>query len=89
MSGKEKSNPPSVIAPLLPLGRQGLDEIGKILPAFPDSVRCVNEPGTLGNPTMQIVTEQMRGAESYEQMLDHYAGKEQEQPQREQEMERE
>jgi hypothetical protein len=88
MSDNEKTNRPSWSAPLLAAGRQGLDEIAQILPPFPDSIRCVNEPGTLGNPTMQMITEQMRGDESYEQMLDQYAGKEQEPPQREQEMER-
>lgn len=88
MSDKEKTNRPSFSAPLLAAGRQGLDEIAQILPPFPDSMRCVEEPGTLGNPTMQMITEQMRGTDSYEQLLDDYAGKEHAQPQREQEMER-
>jgi len=31
--------------------RQGLKEVGQVLPAFPDSIRPVEELGTLGNPT--------------------------------------
>ncbi len=88
MSHSSENNRPSFWGPLLAWGRQGFDEIAQILPPFPDSIRCVNEPGTLGNPTMQMITEQMRGPGSYEQVLNDYAGKEQEQPQREQELER-
>jgi hypothetical protein len=31
--------------------RQGLKELAQIVPAFPESVRVVEEPGALGNPT--------------------------------------
>ena len=88
MSDNEKTIRPSFSAPLWAAGRQGAKELAQALKAFPDSLHPVEEPGTLGNPTMQMITEQIRGDESYEQMLDRYAGMEQEQPQREQEMER-
>jgi hypothetical protein len=40
--------------------RAGFKELAQALPAFPDShVRPVEEPGLVGNPTPQIVTEQM------------------------------
>src|SRR5579885_3406354 len=39
--------------------RAGLKELAQILPAFPDSVRPVEEPGLAGNATPQIITEQM------------------------------
>jgi hypothetical protein len=41
------------------MARQGLKELTQILPAFPESVRPVEEPGVFGNPTQQIVTQQM------------------------------
>lgn len=87
MSDNE-TNRPSFSGPLYAGLRQGAKELTPLLKAFPDSMHPVEEPGTLGNPTMQMITEQIRGDEGYEQMLDHYAGKEQEPPQREQEMER-
>jgi hypothetical protein len=39
--------------------RMGLKELAQILPAFPDSVRPIEEPGALGNVTPQIATDQM------------------------------
>ena len=89
MAKQRENNRPSFISPLAAGLRQGFDELGEIIPAFPDSIRCVNEPGTLGNPTMQMVTEQMRGTANYEEVLEHFGGREQEEPQREQELERE
>jgi hypothetical protein len=49
--------------------RQGLKELAQALPAFPDSIRPVEEPGMFGNPTPQIVTQEM-GAGGYQAMLD-------------------
>ena len=88
MSDNEKTNRPAFSAPLYAFARQGAKELSQALKAFPDSLHPVEEPGTLGNPTMQMITEQMRGTDSYEQFLDRYAGKEHEEPQREQELER-
>lgn len=39
--------------------RQGLKEVGQALKALPDSMPIVEEPGTLGNVTPQVVTQQM------------------------------
>lgn len=50
--------------------RQGLKEIGQVLPAFPDSVRTVEEPGMIGNLTPQEVVASKSG---YEEMLSQYA----------------
>jgi hypothetical protein len=40
------------------MGRSGLKELAQILPAFPDSVRPVEEPGLAGNPVSHEVYEQ-------------------------------
>jgi len=53
--------------------RQGHKELTQVLPAFPDSVRPVEEPGLVGNPTPQIVTQEM-GA-GYQDMLQDYASR--------------
>lgn len=39
-------------------GRQGLKELAQILPAFPESVQPVEEPGLVGNPVSREVYEQ-------------------------------
>lgn len=38
--------------------RQGHKEISAIIPAFPDSIRVVEEPGMLSNPTSYDVSKQ-------------------------------
>lgn len=44
--------------------RQGTKEFAQnVLPAFPDSPRAVEEPGVMGNPTPQLITAQIKGAE--------------------------
>ena len=46
-------------AELAAAGRQGLKEVGQMLPAFPESnVRPVEEPGTFGNPVAREVYDQ-------------------------------
>ena len=40
-------------------GRMGLDELAQVLPAFPDSIHPVDEPGALGTVTPAIATDQM------------------------------
>jgi hypothetical protein len=39
--------------------RQGLKELSQAVPAFPDSVRVIEEPGAIGNITPQHVADQM------------------------------
>lgn len=46
--------------------RAGLKELAQALPAFPESVRPVEEPGLVGNPTPQEV---VRDKQSYDAML--------------------
>lgn len=88
MSDKETSRP-SFSAPLYAALRQGHKELAEgMLPAFPDSVRPVHEPGTLGSPTAQMVTEQIGSVYGYDKMLDRYAGHQVERNEPEQEMER-
>jgi hypothetical protein len=49
--------------------RQGFKEIAQVLQAFPgQGIHQVEEPGLFGNPTPQIVTNEM-GAGSYQQQL--------------------
>lgn len=83
------SERPSFTSPLYAAVRQGAKEIAQALPAFPESVQPVNEPGTLGNPTPSMVTDQIEyGHESdrsYEAMLERYASQARDQ---EMEMER-
>lgn len=55
------SNHPDA-APLHAFVRQGAHELTQILPAFPDSnVRPIEEPGAMGNPTQMIVTNEITG----------------------------
>jgi hypothetical protein len=44
--------------------RQGHKEIAQILPAFPDSMRIVEEPGQLNNPTPLEVYSERHDVES-------------------------
>jgi hypothetical protein len=44
--------------------RQGAKELAQVLPAFPDSVKPVEELGTLGNPTQLEVNEETRSTGS-------------------------
>jgi len=87
MSEQERTRP-SFSAPLWAAGRQGAKELAQFLPAFPDSARPIEEPGTLGNPTPQMITEQIGTMEGYNQMLDRYAGHQVERNEPEQELER-
>lgn len=49
-------------APLHAAYRGGLKDLqDAILPAFPDSMKTREEPGAIGTPTQQLVTEQMTG----------------------------
>ena len=79
---------PSFWAPIDAAVRQGAKEITQALPAFPDSIRPVEEPGTMGNPTQQMVTENIRGDHSFDDMVNRHAAREREEP-KEQGIERE
>ena len=45
----------NVMPDLYAKGRQGFKEFEQVLPAFPDSIRTVDEIGTLGCPTQLTV----------------------------------
>ncbi len=47
--------------------RAGFKELAQVLPAFPEGIRPVEEQGLAGNPTPQIVTEQMGNSTSQDQ----------------------
>ncbi len=83
----EAQDRPSFSGPLLAALRQGSKEMVAVLPAFPDSIQVVNEPGTLGNPTPQLVTEQISAGQDFNRMLDGYAAMSQDGPERSQESE--
>lgn len=68
------------------MARSGAKELAQILPAFPDSVKPVEELGAFGNPT-QLDVNQEKGKESpYHQWLEsrakEAAAKEQQPPDR-------
>lgn len=65
---------PSFTGQLDSMWREGLKDLqNAILPAFPDSQRGVEEPGTPLNPTPQQVTQDLGNFHGYEQMLDSYS----------------
>jgi hypothetical protein len=90
LEGEVMSENPAFSAPLYAAVRQGAKEFAQALQAFPDSIRTVEEMGTLGNPTPHLVTDQIEyGHEpdrGYEAMLDRAASIHKEQ---EMELERE
>lgn len=55
---QKKMDRPSFTAPLYAYLRQGAKELGQALPATRESIHVVEEPGTLANPTPQLITEQ-------------------------------
>jgi hypothetical protein len=72
----EKSERPSVWAELKALGRQGAKDLhNAVIPAFPDSARSQDEPGTPLNPTPQMVTQDLGGSQNYEAFLDSAAAR--------------
>lgn len=74
MADEEQNTRPAFWAPIKAAGRQGAKELAQILPAFPESVRPVEEPGTLGNPTPQEITNERKASidSSHEQLLNFY-----------------
>lgn len=69
------STRPSVTSPLYAALRQGTKELAQILPAFPDSVRPVEEPGTLGNPTQAMLTQDIVMVHGKKASLDQYSSR--------------
>jgi hypothetical protein len=63
---------PSFLAPLYAWLRQGTKEVGQAVPALPSSIRVVEEPGTLANPTQQMVTEQSGTLNKDKSILDRF-----------------
>ncbi|HEY4309148.1 MAG TPA: hypothetical protein VGN12_06820 [Pirellulales bacterium] len=72
MANNKPSERPAFSAPLYAALRQGSKEFSQALQALPSSIRTVEEPGTLGNPTPQMVTEQAQGHSSFQDFLDRY-----------------
>lgn len=87
-SDQKRTTRPAFSAPLYAAIRQGGKELGQVLPAFPDSVRPVEEPGTLGNPTPAEVTEQRGTMSGYDRALDLYGHREPQRQEPEREIER-
>lgn len=80
---------PSFSGQLAAMGREGLKDLqNAILPAFPESQRGVEEPGTPLNPTPQQVTQDLGNFHGYEQMLESYSPPRTPEVQRESQMER-
>jgi hypothetical protein len=63
---------PNIDAPLWAAVRQGGKEAAQIIPALPGSVRVVEEPGTLGNPTPQMITEESGTMRERTSFFDRY-----------------
>jgi hypothetical protein len=88
---KEQENQsvrPSFSAPLYAALRQGSKELGQALQAFPDSIHPVEEPGTLGNPTQAMVTQEIGTVHGYQSLIDGYAGRAHQREEQERGMER-
>ena len=79
---------PSFSAPFWAAWRQGLKELGQALPAFPDSIRPVEELGTIGNPTQAMVTQEIGTFPGYQAMFESYANRMQNHEDNERGMER-
>jgi hypothetical protein len=72
---------------LMAAGRQGADEIGQALKAFPDSIQ-VQEPGTILNPTQGEIADSNRGG-SLQSRLQEAQERAEAQPEPQKEIERE
>ncbi|HEY2787363.1 MAG TPA: hypothetical protein VGJ05_20575 [Fimbriiglobus sp.] len=70
-----ESRQPSFSAPLWAALRQGAKELSQVLPAFPESVRIVEEPGMMGVPTQYEVNHQLGVGRDIDNMLDTYAAR--------------
>ena len=70
-----QSRAPSFSAPLWAALRQGAKELSQILPAFPEGVRVVEEPGMMGVPTQYEVNNQLGVGRDIDNLLDTYAAR--------------
>lgn len=82
---------PSFWSPMWAAIRQGSKELAQILPALPNSVRVVEEPGTLGNPTPQMLTDEIepKRKEEHKDRLRRYSSRGRENGEKERGVERE
>ena len=56
--------------------RAGFKELGQALQAFPgQGIQHVEEPGLFGNPTPQLVTQEMGGVKDWNAQLDMAAAR--------------
>ncbi len=85
---KNENIRPAFSAPLWAALRQGSKELAQALPAFPDSIRPIEEPGMMGNPTPQQVTEQSRNESDFQKLLDRYDSRSHDRDDRDQGMDR-
>jgi len=70
MFWRKRTQRPSFMSAIYAWFRQGTKEFAQVLPATPQSIRPVEEIGTLGNPTMQTLTAEMGTVEGYNRRLD-------------------
>lgn len=62
VESQEQAGPKIGAGHVAAMGRLGAHELTQALAAFPDSnIKPMEEPGILGNPTPQIVTQEMGG----------------------------
>ena len=81
-------NRPSFTSPLYAWVRQGSKEFAQGLPATRDSIRPVEEPGTLGNPTPQQITEAAKTTREPSKLRQRFDSRAAEHAQRDREIER-
>lgn len=80
---------PSFSAQFQAFLREGAKDLhNNVIPAFPQSGRGVDEPGTPLNPTAQMVTQELQPDKGYSAMLESYAAKPGPAQEKQQEMER-
>ncbi|MBY0589147.1 hypothetical protein K2X85_18385 [bacterium] len=70
---QQTNSRPAFMAPIYAAARQGLKELAQYLPAFPENPRPIEEPGMMGNPTQQMVTEQSGTLDRLHEKLDQQA----------------
>jgi hypothetical protein len=84
----KRLNRPSFSTPLWASVRQGEKEFGQVFQALPSSIRLVEEQGTLGNPTPQMVTEESGALRDKKSILDRYDSRTFDRSDRDREIER-
>ncbi len=80
---------PSIGGQLEALWREGAKDLhNAIVPAFPQSLRGTDEPGTPLNPTAQMVTQDLDVNKGYSAMVQDYASRSAPASDKQQEIER-